>query len=96
MDGTLNILLRCPEKSWKTYTIHCALTGDGAREFAEKYGFDVFPPEDLSTNKTKFTYEGYVSTIEKCFGPGSIPKQETQCYGDTVTAVAMDANGHFA
>ena len=75
---------------------HCALTGDGAREFAEKYGFDVCAPRDLIINDKKFTYDGYVSTIEKCFGPGSVPKQDSQRYGDTVTAVAMDANGHFA
>ena len=75
---------------------HCALTGDGAREFAEKYGFDICDPRDLITNDRKFTYENYVSTMEKCYGQGTTPQQETRYYGDTVTAVAMDANGHFA
>ena len=75
---------------------HCALTGDGAKEFAEKYGLDVCAPEDLITNGKEFTYEDYVSIVEQCFGSGSITQQDTQRYGDTVTAVAMDANGHFA
>ena len=75
---------------------HCALTGDGAREFAVKYGFDICDPKDLITNDQKFTYENYVSTMEKCYRPQTTPKQDTQGYGDTVTAVAVDTNGHFA
>ena len=77
---------------------HCALTGDGAKEFAEKYGFDVCAPKELITNDERFKYEDYVSIIEQFCGAENNPRQlqEPQYHGDTVTAVAMDAKGHFA
>ena len=71
---------------------HCALTGDGAREFAEMNGFETCEPIELITDNArelsrKHKYENYDSTVEELSGRGTY---------DTVAAIALDADGHFA
>ena len=71
---------------------HCALTGDGAREFAQMKGFEICDPDSLITENAQkvsreHTYDDYDSTVDGMSGKGGC---------DTVAAIAMDADGHFA
>ncbi|XP_028401561.1 isoaspartyl peptidase/L-asparaginase-like isoform X2 [Dendronephthya gigantea] len=73
---------------------HCALSGEGALKFAKEKKFPVFDPQDLIAPRAECLnvkypdYEAYVNHHYK-----GEPLMECQ---DTVSAVAMDANGHFA
>ena len=79
---------------------HCALTGEGALELAKRLNCTqlIVDPEALKTetiiSKCKYKYEDYKENVEKCLGikrPDSYPTPS-----DTVCAVAMDGQGHFA
>ena len=74
---------------------HCALSGDGALEFAQSKGFQICEPKDLiskvAREKVTVSYENYLDYVAYYYE--GKPGKETQ---DTVSAVAMDANGHLA
>ena len=79
-------------------SLHCALAGDGARDFAQRIGATdliVDDPDELITEKMRtecnFRYDEYEKNIEDCLSP-TRPVQAS----DTVCAVAMDGQGHFA
>ena len=92
---------------------HCALSGDGALEFAREVGYNSFicNPQKLKGQNPNQTlniankdYEKFASyryngepVQESQFGEtsGEEPLQECQS-NDTVSAVAMDAQGHLA
>jgi beta-aspartyl-peptidase (threonine type) len=80
---------------------HCALSGEGALKFAEKIGFTgICEPGDLVEEETslkhKFDYESYPKFVESYFG-GNTSQDPHECYTyDTVSAVALDKNGHLA
>jgi hypothetical protein len=76
--------------------VHCALSGDGALEFAREIDFPICNPQELKgknpnqiyinnkDNKNFVSYRYNGEPIQECWG------------GDTVSAVAMDDNGHLA
>lgn len=74
---------------------HCALSGDGALEFAREKGFRTCEPHQLisevARDKVRVSYENYLNYVAYYYE--GKPGEETQ---DTVSAVAMDANGHLA
>jgi isoaspartyl peptidase/L-asparaginase-like protein (Ntn-hydrolase superfamily) len=74
---------------------HCALSGAGAVEFARRIDFPTCEPEDLVDEETSlkkiYTYEDYPKLVG-CLFEG---KLVTDTH-DTVAAVALDGNGHFA
>lgn len=77
---------------------HCALTGDGALEFDRKRGFNLHcDPQELTrltkpppdSNREQFKeYTEHSMEFENV--------DEATVAADTVSAVAMDSNGHFA
>ncbi len=71
---------------------HCAFTADGALEFAKEKKFDQYcsDPGKLveGARQVKETFPDYVKGISRTLNPIE--------NSDTVTAVAMDSNGHFA
>ena len=75
-------------------SVHCALSGQGAVEFARQIGFPVLndPRElivdDISLNITHSDFEDFVQL--HYHGRGVEERN------DTVSAVAMDTNGHLA
>ncbi len=68
------------------------LVGDGAMEFARKWGFEILNPKDLLTERELKFYESIRHdtdfSIHKAFS-GSAPS-------DTVGAVALDQDGNLA
>jgi beta-aspartyl-peptidase (threonine type) len=88
---------------------HCALSGEGALRFAERIGFPICDPKDLIEEEIKkrssdlnLTYKRYSDFI-KCYIlgealPDNPENSESEQHGpfDTVSAVALDSNGHFA
>ena len=87
---------------------HCALSGDGALEFARQKEFPICAPEDLisgpAREKVTVSYGNYLDYV-KYYYEGKPLREERQVsavamdtdgHGDTVSAVAMDANGHLA
>ncbi|CAB4042476.1 isoaspartyl peptidase L-asparaginase-like, partial [Paramuricea clavata] len=75
---------------------HCALSGDGALEFARQKEFPICSAEELisepARQKATVSFENYLkSVMHQICGP--LPVQETQ---DTVSAVAMDSDGRLA
>ena len=83
---------------------HCALSGNGALEFAREQGFKIVDPEELKGdypnqqvavgNKDFNAFSEYVyngEPVKKSRPPQNLP----QTY-DTVSAVAMDKYGHLA
>jgi isoaspartyl peptidase/L-asparaginase-like protein (Ntn-hydrolase superfamily) len=89
---------------------HCALSGDGALEFARKKEFPICKPDDLiselAREKVNVSYENYLDYVkyyyegkplgEETHDTVSAVAMDTEGHGDTVSAVAMDANGHLA
>jgi beta-aspartyl-peptidase (threonine type) len=77
-------------------SLHCALSGDGALEFAQKREFPICEPDELiselAREKVNVSYENYLDYV-KYYYEGKPLGEETH---DTVSAVAMDANGHLA
>ena len=75
---------------------HCALSGDGALQFAQERNFPTCEPKHLiseeAREKLKFGFENYEKWVAH-FYQGK-PEEET--HADSVSAVAMDANGHLA
>ena len=75
---------------------HCVLSGEGAYKFAVKKNFPTYPPEELisleAKEKLKVSYEEYMKWVKYFYGGGPVQQDEN----DTVSAVAMDANGIFA
>ena len=81
--------------------VHCALSGDGALEFAREIGFTIYDPKELKgenpnqkvqkrngLDKTNYNDSvGYRNYVE--------PLKESKS-GDTVCAVAMDDKGYLA
>ena len=65
---------------------HCALTGEGAWEFAQSKGFETCWPEDLISDEVRSGRKKFETVVKKNFTGGH----------DTVTAIALDSNGHFA
>jgi isoaspartyl peptidase/L-asparaginase-like protein (Ntn-hydrolase superfamily) len=76
---------------------HCAFSADGALAFAKEKGFDTYicEPQDLITDKAKSVKDKYKfgDFVEEVF-PGNNPCENDNY--DTVSAVALDSNGHFA
>ena len=73
---------------------HCALSGDGALDFALEQKFPVCAPKQLISEEAKLKMKtGCLSYMEyvKYFYEGK-PTEETQ---DTVSDVAMDCNDQF-
>ena len=75
----------------------CAFSADGALAFAKEKGFDTYicEPQDLITEnsksvKDKYKFEYFVGGVFAANNPC-----EHDNY-DTVSAVALDSNGHFA
>ena len=74
---------------------HCALSGDGALKFAEdeKINFPTCEPDELisqiAKEKVSVSYEHYLEYVSYYYDG----KPASQ---DTVSAVAMDANGRLA
>ncbi|CAB3981311.1 isoaspartyl peptidase L-asparaginase-like [Paramuricea clavata] len=75
---------------------HCALSGDGALQFAQRKGFPKCDPgeliSELAREKVKVSYEDYLGYVKYYYGSKPLGK-ETH---DTVSAVAMDTYGHLA
>ena len=74
---------------------HCALSGDGALDFALEQKFPVCAPKELISEVAKAKMKtGPSNYMEyaKFYYEGK-PTEESQ---DTVSAVAMDCNGQFA
>ena len=72
-------------------TNHCAMTGEGALKFAQDKGFDhlICDPKELRHTETNLRAAKMdLKKILGCF-------QQTLVF-DTVAAVALDSNGHFA
>ena len=79
---------------------HCALSGEGALRFAERIGFPICDPNDLIDEEIKertkaFTYERYCDIIKNVCDGTPVPESDPYC-NDSVSAVALDSNGHFA
>ena len=90
-------------------TYHCALSGEGALKFAQEKGFPVIDDkEQLITQRAKqeqISYNEFVQNVDYRFrggsflesqGKGSVSAVSAHDSSDTVSAVARDANGHFA
>ena len=75
---------------------HCALSGDGARAFAERQNFPICEPEELISERARaevnVSYETYMDWVAYYY-EGKPWQQHTP---DTVSAVAIDCNGHLA
>ena len=80
---------------------HCAFCGDGALQFAEKEKFPgICDPKELITqnaiNRGNVTYKDYPMYVHHhCTGKPVNETQKPETH-DTVSAVAMDAEGHLA
>ena len=78
---------------------HCALTGDGALKFDEENGFNLrCDPQEL-TEKTEppaadSNREDFDQYSKHSLEFGGV--NEAMAAADTVSAVAIDSNGHFA
>ena len=72
---------------------HCALSADGARKFAQSKNLPICNPEHLISEPVK---KRYIENKDFCkykeFFFAGIPLQDH----DTVSAVAIDRNGHLA
>ena len=76
-------------------THHCALSGDGALEFAKSKNVQICEPSELVSQhvkaKGRTRYKRYPDSVKHlCEGR---PVEE---FHDTVSAVAMDVNGNLA
>ena len=69
---------------------HCALTGEGALEFARSNGFDHCDPKLLISDDAKHYKVKNYKEFVKTYFPGKKPPY------DSVTDVALDSQGHFA
>ena len=73
---------------------HCAFSANGARQFAERHGFPICNPDDLisqfARERVNISYEYYLDFVKHHYE--GVPMQVQ----DTVSAVAMDINGHLA
>ena len=67
-------------------TPHCALTGEGAWEFAQSKGFETCRPKDLISDDVTTEPEEFETVVKQHFTGSK----------DTVTAIALDSYGHFA
>ncbi|XP_028408582.1 isoaspartyl peptidase/L-asparaginase-like [Dendronephthya gigantea] len=80
---------------------HCALSGDGALEFALRHVVTLYDPPKLISERARekiCKYEDFPNTVRTIY-PGGPFEEEGGEYGgeyDTVSAVAMDAEGHLA
>ena len=72
-------------------TNHCAMTGEGALKFAQERGFThlIFDSEELKhvETNTRVANMDFTSILNSF---------QQQMVFDTVAAVALDSNGHFA
>ncbi|CAB4025766.1 isoaspartyl peptidase L-asparaginase-like, partial [Paramuricea clavata] len=89
---------------------HCVLSGDGALEFAGIKKFPTCKPEELiseqAREKVKVSYKNYLDYVKYYYDGKPIGEEtgdtlsavamDTDGHGDTVSAVAMDTNGHLA
>ena len=74
-------------------TNHCALSGDGARDFAKEMNFPIFEPRELITmlvERLKLINAESEEDIRKRYQKPPAPQS------DTVSAVARDFHGNFA
>ena len=72
---------------------HCALSADGARKFAQSFDLPICNPDDLISEPAKkryIEYKDFPKYKEYFFGGKPLQDQ------DTVSAVAIDRNGHLA
>jgi isoaspartyl peptidase/L-asparaginase-like protein (Ntn-hydrolase superfamily) len=80
---------------------HCALSADGALKFAQLKQFDdICEPEELisqhAMERVKISYEDYLDYVKRHYEGIPIGERKHQQTYDTVSAVAMDANGNLA
>jgi hypothetical protein len=90
---------------------HCALSGDGAPEFAQNKHFPICDPKELKSDYVStISHLNYAEYIDSQYGekPAKEPQKQPdikdtksavameQDNCDTVSAVAIDANGHLA
>ena len=77
---------------------HCALSGDGALEFAQEIGFPINNPEDLigenPNQKIHVCKKDFEKFVDYRYYHGEPLKESQSC--DTVSAVAMDDKGNLA
>jgi beta-aspartyl-peptidase (threonine type) len=77
--------------------VHCALSGDGALEFAREINFPICNPKELKeknpNQKLDINNQDYQDYVHYRYA--GEPLQESWSR-DTVSAVAMDDNGHLA
>ncbi|XP_028408578.1 isoaspartyl peptidase/L-asparaginase-like [Dendronephthya gigantea] len=73
---------------------HCALSGDGALEFALRHGVRLYDPSKLISERARektYKYENFPKTVRTIYPGGPFEEEH-----DTVSAVAMDAKGNLA
>ena len=78
-------------------TEHCALTGEGALNFAVENGIPICVPRTLITERAKslnVSYADFQAYVRRRFW--GFPTADSVPFGDTVSAVARDVNGHLA
>ena len=82
-------------------SVHCALSGDGALEFAREIGFTIHDPEELKGENPNQKLRKGIGLDKNNYNDfvryrnyGEPPKESKS--GDTVCAVAMDDKGYFA
>ena len=76
---------------------HCALSGDGALEFAVEKNFPICDPKDLiSEFAVKITQTDYKKYVDHHYKGNPVKDRQNPETKDTVSAVAMDAMGHIA
>ncbi len=78
---------------------HCALSGDGALKFAMDNNFPICEPDELISQQARqrpqVSYKDTPKYVDYMLL--DIPVEETlDDFMDTVSAVALDVNGHFA
>ncbi len=78
---------------------HCAFTGDGALEFAEKEGLDHCSDPTMLVGRARqleeITFPQYLEEISTTQSPTE--NMDTSVNNtDTVSAIALDSNGRFA
>ena len=81
---------------------HCALSGDGALKFAQSQNLDgICNPDELKSDNCpnqilNVTHPQYGEYTDLLYKGRPVIESEDQQLHDTVSAVAIDANGHLA
>ncbi len=77
---------------------HCALSGDGALEFATNKNFPTCEPDELISQKAKeeldVSYDNYLEYVK--YNKEAKPVEESQDTQAAVSAIALDVKGHLA